>query len=76
LRQHIGLGKSAQIEKLEIRWPGNPVVQTFSRVAKNQFIEIQEFATRYKTLNYLPYRLGGSHRPETLARGGGTHQYH
>lgn len=63
LRQHIGLGKSAQIEKLEIRWPGNPVAQTFSGVAKNRFLEIQEFATRYKTLNYVPYRLGGRTRP-------------
>ena len=59
LRQHIGLGKSAQIEKLAIHWPVNPVAQTFSGVAKNRFIEIQEFARRYNMLNHLPYRLGG-----------------
>jgi tetratricopeptide (TPR) repeat protein len=60
LRQHIGLGKSAQIQQIEIRWPGNPAPQAFSKVGKNQFIEIKEFAKEYTKLDYRPYRLGGS----------------
>jgi tetratricopeptide (TPR) repeat protein len=70
LRQHIGLGKSAQIQQIEIRWPGNPAPQTFSKVSKNQFIEIKEFATEYTKLDYRPYRLGGPNRPD--AAGGGA----
>jgi len=59
LRQHIGLGKSAQIQQIEIRWPGNPAPQVFSKVGKNQFIEVREFATEYTKLDYRAYRLGG-----------------
>ncbi len=62
LRQHFGLGSSAQIQKIEIWWPGTPEPQTFSNVAKNQFIEIKEGATTYTKLAYSPYRLGGSAR--------------
>jgi tetratricopeptide (TPR) repeat protein len=69
LRQHIGLGKSAQIQKIEIWWPGNPAEQVFSKVGKNQFIEIKEFAAEYTKLDYRPYRLGGPNRPGA-ARGG------
>jgi tetratricopeptide (TPR) repeat protein len=60
LRQHIGLGKSARIQQIEIKWPGNPAAQVFSDVDKNQFIEIKEFATEYTKLDYRPYRLGGA----------------
>ncbi len=62
LRQHIGLGHSAEILKIEIWWPGDPAPQTFSNVAKNQFIEIKQFAPRYARLDYRPYRLGGHNR--------------
>ena len=62
LRQHIGLGKSAEIRKIEIWWPGNSSPQAFSKVAKNQFIEIKEFATDYTKLDYRPIRLGGANR--------------
>jgi len=70
LRQHIGLGKSAQIQQIEIRWPGNPAPQTFSNVGKNQFIEIKEFATDYTRLDYRPYRLGGPNRPGAVGSAG------
>jgi len=69
LRQHFGLGKSAQIQQIEIRWPGNPTPQVFSNVAKNQFIEIKEFATEYTKLDYRPYRLGGRNRADSAAGG-------
>jgi tetratricopeptide (TPR) repeat protein len=59
LRQHIGLGKAAQIQKIEIWWPGNPAPQAFSKVGKNQFIEIKESAAEYTKLDYHAVRLGG-----------------
>ncbi len=62
LRVHVGLGESASILKIEIWWPGSPQPQTLANVAKNQFIEIKEFARQYTKLDYRPYRLGGSRR--------------
>jgi hypothetical protein len=69
LRQHIGLGKAAQIEQIEIRWPGNPAPPVFSNVAKNRFIEIKQFATTYTKLSYRPYRLGGPQRRSSAGGG-------
>jgi hypothetical protein len=61
LRQHIGLGKSAQIVSLEIRWAGaNRTPQIFSNVDKNQFLEVKEFAEDYTKLERRPYHLGGT----------------
>jgi hypothetical protein len=68
LQQHIGLGKSAQIESIEIRWPGGKTPQTFSNVAKNQVLEIKEFSETYTKLDRPRYRLGGARR---AAAGGG-----
>ena len=63
LQQHFGLGKAAQIESIEILWPGGSgTPQTFSNVGKNQFLEIKEFATEYTKLERLPVRLGGAKR--------------
>ena len=70
LRQHIGLGSSAQIQKIEIWWPGNPAPQVFSNVGKNQFIEIKEFATEYTKLSYRAYRLGGPKSPDAAGSEG------
>jgi hypothetical protein len=61
LQQHIGLGKAAQIESIEILWPGGSrTPQAFTNVAKNQFLEIKEFATEYTKLERHPVRLGGA----------------
>jgi tetratricopeptide (TPR) repeat protein len=63
LTQHIGLGKAAQIESIEILWPGGGrVPQTFTNVGKNQFLEIKEFATEYIKLERHSVRLGGVKR--------------
>ncbi len=66
LRQHIGLGKAAEILKIEVWWPGSTWAtapqQTFTNVEKRQFIEIKEGAAEYSKLEYRPYRLGGAHR--------------
>jgi len=63
LEQHIGLGKAAQIESLEILWPANVgTPQRFLNVARNQAVEIKEFATEYKKVARRPVRLGGGAR--------------
>jgi hypothetical protein len=63
LMQHIGLGKAARIESIEILWPsGSRAPQTFTNVGKNQFLEIKEFATEYTKLERHPVRLGGTKR--------------
>jgi len=63
LQQHIGLGKSARIARIEVSWPGgNRTPQTFTNVGKNQFLEIKEFATEYTKLERPPVHLGGAKR--------------
>jgi tetratricopeptide (TPR) repeat protein len=61
--QHIGLGKSARIENLEIWWPASNTRQNFSGVATNQFIAIQEFGRDYRKVERPTFRLGGPKRP-------------
>jgi tetratricopeptide (TPR) repeat protein len=60
LQQHIGLGKDARIENLEIWWPASDTRQNFSDVGKNQFLEIHEFAKEYTKLERKRYKLGGT----------------
>ncbi|HEX8765997.1 MAG TPA: FG-GAP-like repeat-containing protein [Candidatus Acidoferrum sp.] len=50
LEQHIGLGKSAQIEKIEVDWAGSGTHQSFTGVGKNQFWEIREDRKEAKRL--------------------------
>jgi tetratricopeptide (TPR) repeat protein len=69
LEQHIGLGKSARIVKLEIYWPASNTRQVFSSVAKNQFLEIKEFADIYARLDRKPVDLASvPSNVTTLAR--------
>jgi hypothetical protein len=56
--QHIGLGKSAQIQTLEVWWPASGIRQTFSGVAKNQFIEIRETDKAITKVERKTFRLG------------------
>jgi len=60
LEQHIGLGRSAKIASLEIRWPASGTSQNFLQVDANQFIEIKEFAKDYTRLKRLSFRLGSA----------------
>ena len=62
LEQHIGLGHGARILDLEIRWPASNTTQHFREVARNQVVEITEFASEYKRLVRQPVRLGGPRR--------------
>jgi tetratricopeptide (TPR) repeat protein len=60
LEQHMGLGPSAKIASLEIRWPASGTIQNFSNVGTNQFIEIKEFAKDYTRLKRVSFRLGSA----------------
>jgi ASPIC and UnbV len=62
MEQHIGLGRRARIESLDIWWPTSNTRQTFSNVAKNQFIEIRESAKAYAKLERRTVQLGGRER--------------
>jgi hypothetical protein len=59
LEQHIGLGKTARILNIEVWWPTSNTRQKFSNVAKNQFLEIKEFAATYIKLERKSFRIGG-----------------
>ncbi|MDP9081192.1 MAG: CRTAC1 family protein, partial [Bacteroidota bacterium] len=61
LMQHVGLGASTKIEKLEITWPVTGIIQRFTNIAAGENIKIQEGNSKmvtYKLLkfnfNYLP----------------------
>ena len=60
IQQHIGLGKSAKIVRLEVWWPASNSRQSFANVDKNHFIEIKEFAKDYMKLSRKQFRLGSS----------------
>lgn len=57
LAQHVGLGESARILNVEISWPASGTSQKFTGVSPNQFIQITEFATDYKTLTPKRFRF-------------------
>ena len=52
LQQHIGIGKATKIDTLEIYWPTSDTKQVFRNLAVDQAIEITEFETKYRKLNY------------------------
>jgi hypothetical protein len=58
LQQHIGLGKSASIESIEISWPASKTSQKFTNVKPNQFLEIKESAASPTKLERPSFRLG------------------
>jgi hypothetical protein len=58
IQQHIGLGRDARIESLEVWWPASNTRQRFTRVGVDQFIEIKEFAAAYTPLKRKSFALG------------------
>jgi tetratricopeptide (TPR) repeat protein len=62
MEQHIGLGKAAVVQDVEVWWPASRTRQTFAHVPKNQFIEIAESARDYTKLTRMAVTLGGSGR--------------
>jgi hypothetical protein len=71
LEQHMGLGKSAQIEKIEVDWAGSGTHQSFTGVGKNQFWEMREGSEEVKRLERKPVRF----RTDSTQREGGTEQH-
>jgi len=64
LEQHIGLGHDAGDITVDVSWPATKTRQRFTKVAKNQYIEIEEFAEEYTHLKRPAVALGGG-RPGT-----------
>jgi len=58
LEQHIGLGHAATIKSVEVFWPVSGTHQTFTSVAKNQFLEIKELTNEYVHLDRQPVHFG------------------
>jgi hypothetical protein len=54
LEQHIGLGKSDRVARLEIFWPTSGTTQIFRDIAINQGVEVTEFAAEYRKLDRKP----------------------
>ncbi len=52
LRQHIGLGQSNRITRLEVFWPTTDKTQVFEDLQTNQFICITEGRSDFETLPY------------------------
>lgn len=61
-QQHIGLGKAAHIENIEVWWPASKTKQNFTDIKPNQFLEIKEFAKAPTPLTRHSFRLGGPAR--------------
>lgn len=68
LQQHIGLGKNAKIDVVEIWWPASNTRQRFTNVAKDQFLQIKEFSPKYAKLDRTAYRLGGMKHDATTSK--------
>ncbi|MDB5386006.1 MAG: repeat protein [Planctomycetaceae bacterium] len=54
LQQTIGLAQADRIALLEIRWPTSGTTQIFRDVSVDQAIEITEFDTEFRKLNWKP----------------------
>jgi len=67
LEQHIGIGKADRIVAVDVWWPASNSRQHFTNVAKNQAIEIKEFAKDYQHLNRRAFKLGGADSKPALA---------
>jgi len=61
LQQHIGLGAGARVVEVAVSWPDSGSQQRFINVAKNQTLEIREFAGSYTSTprHAQPLRSGG-----------------
>jgi hypothetical protein len=63
MEQNIGLGHDAHSISVDVWWPASGARQHFTGVAKNQYLEIKEFATSYTKLEKRPFKLGRSTTP-------------
>jgi hypothetical protein len=42
LRLHFGIGKSQQVDLIEVKWPTTQKTESFSKVKANQILTIRE----------------------------------
>ncbi len=56
LEQHIGLARAGKVAQLEVHWPTSRTTQVFRDIDADQAIEITEFATNYRKLDWKPIR--------------------
>lgn len=63
MEQHIGLGREAHVTSIDVFWPASKSRQQFTNVAKNQYIEIREFAQDFITLKRQPIQFGRNDLP-------------
>ena len=63
LMQHIGIGKAARIDSIEVTWPTSGNKQEFTNVLPNQFIEIKEFEKTYKKRSIPKITFKGTNAP-------------
>ena len=57
LRQHIGVGKAASIEKIEIFWPVSKSQQVFTNVAIDCAFHIKEGAAKPEAVSYKRFKF-------------------
>jgi len=62
--QHVGLGKSASIDEIEVWWPTSNTRQRFTDVSTDRVLEIEEFSRAYRTLERPQSRLGRGHNQQ------------
>ena len=62
LEQHIGLGRSATVENIEVWWPASNTRQNFAHVRPDQFLEIREFDAAPRPLSRPSFQVGGAVR--------------
>jgi len=66
LRPHIGLGKAAVVDALEIRWPGSRLVQRFSGpIAADRVYEIREGVKELRPVEIAPKAQSRKEGPST-----------
>jgi tetratricopeptide (TPR) repeat protein len=57
LRQHIGIGQAAIIDKIEIQWPNTNQTQVFTNVPAGLNIKIREGASNFTTYKLRQFNL-------------------
>jgi hypothetical protein len=56
-QQTLGLAQAQRVARLEIHWPTSGATQVFHDVAVDQAIEVTEFASEYRKLNWTAIAL-------------------
>jgi hypothetical protein len=69
-RQHIGLGKHASIEQIEVKWPTSGKTQRFENVRANQSYRLREGEVRLDPVKHKTYIISVEHMkmPMTMKR--------